>query len=152
MPAPYRGSCQCESFRFEITAEPLTAYLCHCSDCQKQSGSAYGMAIVVPKEAFKALQGETSVYRKKAASGREADCAFCPACGNRLYHDVGPVLLVKAGLLDDTRGIEPICNLWIKDKQPWVQISDDMLNYETQPADGFGALIERYQQRMAAPR
>lgn len=149
MPALYSGSCQCGACGFEIAAEPLTAYLCHCSDCQKQSGSAFGMAIVVPREAFRLRNGETQTYVKTAASGRAADCLFCRSCGNRLYHDVGPVLLVKAGLIDDTTGIEPICNLWTKDAQPWVKIAENMLNYETQPTDGFGALIERYQARVA---
>ena len=150
MPAPYRGGCQCGAYRFEITAEPLTAYVCHCSDCQKQSGSAFGMAVVVAKDALRVLQGDTASYRKTAASGREADCLFCPGCGNRLFHaGGGPVLMIKTGLLDDTTGLEPVCHLWVKDKQPWVQIPPDVLTYETQPSDGFGALIERYKARTA---
>ena len=77
MPAPYKGGCQCGAVRFEINAEPLTAYVCHCITCQKQSGSAFGMAIVVPTDAIAVLEGGTSTFIKTADSGRESDCAFC---------------------------------------------------------------------------
>ena len=88
MPAPYKGGCQCGAVRFEISAEPLTAYVCHCITCQKQSGSAFGMAIVVPTDAIAVLEGGTSTFIKTADSGRESDCVFCPKCGNRLFHHI----------------------------------------------------------------
>lgn len=150
MPAPYTGGCQCGAFRFEVTEEPLTAYVCHCSDCQKQSGSAFGMAILVANDAIKVLQGETRTYVKKADSGREAECLFCPICGNRIFHrGVGgpPMTLIKTGLLDDPSGIEPVAHFYTRNAAPWVVIPDGVLAYETQPTEGLGPVIEAYQAR-----
>ncbi|MEM8613383.1 MAG: GFA family protein [Cyanobacteria bacterium P01_H01_bin.105] len=56
MPLPYIGGCQCGQIRYEIQAEPLTLYVCHCTECQQQSSSAFGMSMSVPREAVKLLQ------------------------------------------------------------------------------------------------
>jgi len=146
MPAPYAGGCQCGAFRFEITAEPVTAYVCHCVACQKQSGSAFGMAIMVPSEAITVLKGEARTYTKTAQSGRESDCSFCPECGNRIFHrgKDAPMISVKTGLLDDASGIEPAAHLWVSEAVDWVTIPGDFLQFDTQPADGMGAVIEAY--------
>lgn len=150
MPAPYSGSCQCGAVRFEITAEPLTAYVCHCSDCRKQSGSAFGMGIVVANEAIRMLQGETKVYVKTADSGREAECHFCPQCGSRILHrgKAGPPMsIIKTGLLDDASEIVPVAHFFTRSADPWVEIPDGVLAYETQPSEGLGPVIEAYQKR-----
>ena len=147
MPAPYKGGCQCGAVRFEINAEPLTAYVCHCITCQKQSGSAFGMAIVVPTDAIAVLEGGTSTFIKTADSGRESDCVFCPKCGNRLFHHIkagAAMSMVKTGLLDDASDIIPVAHLWTSRALNWVTIPDDVLIFEGQPEVGMGSLIEAY--------
>ena len=133
MPAPYKGGCQCGAVRFEISAEPLTAYVCHCITCQKQSGSAFGMAIVVPTDAIAVLEGGTSTFIKTADSGRESDCVFCPKCGNRLFHHIkadAAMSMVKTGLLDDASDIIPVAHLWTSRALNWVTIPNDVLIFE----------------------
>ena len=147
MPAPYKGGCQCGAVRFEISAEPLTAYVCHCITCQKQSGSAFGMAIVVPTDAIAVLEGGTSTFIKIADSGRESDCVFCPKCGNRLFHHIkadAAMSMVKTGLLDDASDIIPVAHLWTSRALNWVTIPNDVLIFEGQPEVGMGSLIEAY--------
>ena len=147
MPAPYKGGCQCGAVRFEISAEPLTAYVCHCITCQKQSGSAFGMAIVVPTDAIAVLEGDTSTFIKTADSGRESDCVFCPKCGNRLFHHIkadAAMSMVKTGLLDDASDIIPVAHLWTSRALNWVTIPNDVLIFEGQPEVGMGSLIEAY--------
>jgi hypothetical protein len=147
MPAPYKGGCQCGAVRFEISAEPLTAYVCHCITCQKQSGSAFGMAIVVPTGAIAVLEGGTSTFIKTADSGRESDCVFCPKCGNRLFHHIkadAAMSMVKTGLLDDASDIIPVAHLWTSRALNWVTIPNDVLIFEGQPEVGMGSLIEAY--------
>jgi hypothetical protein len=147
MPAPYKGGCQCGAVRFEISAEPLTAYVCHCITCQKQSGSAFGMAIVVPTDAIAVLEGGTSTFIKTADSGRESDCVFCPKCGNRLFHHIkadAAMSMVKTGLLDDASDIIPVAHLWTSRALNWVTIPNDVLIFEGQPEVGMGSLIEAY--------
>jgi hypothetical protein len=85
--ATYTGGCQCRQIRYEIRAEPLTLYLCHCQECQKQSSSAFGMSLTVPRDAVVIIQGQPKAWTRKADSGREVTCLFCGDCGTRLFHE-----------------------------------------------------------------
>jgi hypothetical protein len=80
------GGCQCGEIRYVLSAAPLTLYVCHCRDCQKQSASGFGMSMPVPREAFRLVEGEPKLWRRIAASGRTVTCASCPNCGTRIYH------------------------------------------------------------------
>ena len=53
MPAPYSGGCQCGQVRYDLTGEPLHLIACHCSECQNQSGSAFGMSMIVKMDDLK---------------------------------------------------------------------------------------------------
>ncbi|MBW4535755.1 MAG: GFA family protein [Pleurocapsa minor HA4230-MV1] len=64
MTAPYTGGCQCGQIRYEIQAEPLTLYACHCKECQKQSSSAFGMSMPVPRDAVVILQGQPKQWKR----------------------------------------------------------------------------------------
>jgi hypothetical protein len=136
MSALYRGGCQCGQVRYEIHAKPLTLYLCHCKECQKQSSSAFGMSLTVPRDAVRIVQGQPKTWTRKADSGREVTCAFCDNCGTRLFHERAynpDTINVKAGTLDDTSRLHPVGNLWTSSAQPWMPLSDQTLNYEGQP-------------------
>ena len=146
MDLKYRGGCQCGQIRYEITARPLTIYACHCKQCQKQSSSAFGMSMAVPKEAFQLIQGRPKQWTRKSDSGREVSCFFCGDCGTRLFHNPSrnpKITNIKPGTLDDTSWLEPVGNLWTKQAQRWVQISDRMLNFEGQP-DSYSLLLEKW--------
>jgi hypothetical protein len=150
MPAPYRGSCQCGGIEFEINAEPLTIYVCHCNACKKQSGTSFGMAMVVAVEALSVVRGIPKTYKKKAESGRSADCDFCAECGNRLFHRLGeaaPIVLVKMGLIDNAATLSPVAHLWTRHKDDWIALPQDLLVYDQQPTDNFAEAIDFYRRR-----
>lgn len=147
MTAPYPGGCQCGQIRYEIQAEPLTLYACHCQECQKQSSSAFGMSMPVPRDAVIMLRGQPKQWKRVSDSGREVTCLFCGECGTRLFHNPArnsQITNVKPGTLDDTSWLKPAGNLWTKSSQKWVVLSEQMLNYEAQPSD-FAELFERFQ-------
>src|SRR5882757_2277952 len=99
MPAPYTGGCQCGAVRYVLTAEPIRVAACHCKECQRQSGSAFGMAMPVKKDSL------TKQVTRVADSGNEVTGVFCPECGVRIFHvlESAPDLLsLKPGTLDDT--------------------------------------------------
>jgi hypothetical protein len=147
MTAPYAGGCQCGQIRYEIRAEPLTLYACHCQECQKQSSSAFGMSMPVPRDAVVVLQGQPKQWMRVSDSGREVSCLFCDECGTRLCHNPArnsKITNVRPGTLDDTSWLNPIGNLWTRSSQKWVVMSEQMLNYETQPSD-FTQLFEKFQ-------
>ena len=85
MASPMTGGCLCGAVRYECTGEPVFALLCHCRDCQRQSGSAYAAAVRVPAASFRVTQGEPKLYVKTADSGNQVSRAFCPECGCMLF-------------------------------------------------------------------
>ncbi len=136
MTTRYTGGCQCGDVRYEITGEPRMTVACHCTDCQRQSGSAFGMTLVVPEGDFRLLHGEVKTWSWTSETDRGKLGAFCPRCGTRVYHKpewrVGTVS-VKPGTLDDTRWLEPDMHIWTSSKQPWVIIPEGVERHETNP-------------------
>jgi hypothetical protein len=109
--------------RYRLTGEPLGLAVCHCTECQRQSGSAFGMSLAVPSASFRLLSGELKTFTVSCDSGRTKRCAFCPGCGTRIHHQVlETVLSIKAGTLDDTSRLSPLAHYWTRSKQPWVPI------------------------------
>ena len=148
MPEPMTGGCQCGAVRYEITAEPLSFICCHCTECQQQAASAFGLSLYVPTEGFRIVQGETHVWQRPTDSGKRLACHFCPTCGTRVFHRSstnGGITSVKAGSLDDAAGLRPVANLWTRSAQPWVSFPDGMLTYE-KDFDEFDALVVRWRE------
>lgn len=152
MRLPLTGGCQCGAVRYEITAAPTTLYACHCSDCQRQTGSAFALSLIVPRDAVRVTQGAPAVWQRpgsQAASGTPADCLFCRDCGARLYHLPSrnrAIAVVKPGTLDDTSWLEPIGHIWTRSAQAWVRFEDGTLLYDGPPPD-FTALSAAWQAR-----
>lgn len=134
--ARWSGGCQCGAIRYEFSNEPIMLTACHCRECQRQSGSAFGLSLIVSESNFRIVNGELAVYERSAESGRTVRCTFCRDCGNRIYHQLNmgaPVVNVKAGTLDDTSALKPAVHLWTREKQPWVHIPEGALSFEAQP-------------------
>jgi hypothetical protein len=124
------GGCQCGAVRYRVGVEPLHLAICHCTECQRQSGSAFGMSLFVPAEAFRLISGTLNSFTVKCDSGRTKTCTFCAACGTRIHHQTVPTALsLKAGTLDDTSSLVPKAHYWTKRKQPWVVIPDGVKTY-----------------------
>ena len=78
------GGCQCGAIRYEVAGTPKRQVACHFTACQRQSGSAFGMTIVVNEEDFRLTKGELKTYASKSHAGRAKIGAFCPECGTRV--------------------------------------------------------------------
>jgi hypothetical protein len=118
------GGCQCGHIRYELCGEPLALAVCHCKECQRQSGSAFGMSLAVADGAFQLRSGVLKTFEVKCDSGRIKTCAFCPECGTRIYHQTNSGMSIKAGTLDETSGLKPDSHYWTMRKQSWVMIPD----------------------------
>lgn len=130
------GGCQCGAVRYQIRGEPLALGVCHCTECQRQSGSAFGMSLIVRRDDFDVVSGELRDFTRTSDSGRPMRCAFCPTCGTRIFHEpsyLQGVLNVKPGTLDDTSGLEPTLQLWTSQKQGWVVLPEGVQRFEKQP-------------------
>lgn len=125
------GGCQCGDVRYELRGEIYRLNVCHCRDCQRQSGSAFGMSLVIAPETFQLLAGELSTFEMTADSGRVKTCAFCPRCGVRIYNRTSALCSVKAGTLDDTSWFRPDANYFTRSKQEWTPLADGVPAFET---------------------
>lgn len=144
---PLHGGCQCGHIRYTIAMAPRVLYACHCTECQHQSASAFGMSMAVDRHALTVSWDLCQSWTRRGASGREVVCRCCPRCGSRLFHEPkrNPAIVnVKPGSLDDCGWIRPIGHLWTSSKQPWVQIPSESLEYSAQP-DDFSALFEAWE-------
>src|SRR5207302_1619782 len=80
------GGCQCGSIRYEISRSALEIYVCHCKECRKQAASAFGISVIVPRAAFRLTRGTPKFWSRATDAGHTLECAFCPDCGSRLWH------------------------------------------------------------------
>jgi hypothetical protein len=128
MPDQTTGGCQCGEVRYAIEGEPLEVVVCHCKECQRQSGSAFGMSLFVSGDSFHLISGNLKSFAVVCDSGRVKTCAFCETCGTRIYHRTGSNISIKAGTLDDTSLLRPTHHYWTKRKQPWVIVPGDAIS------------------------
>jgi hypothetical protein len=143
MKLPLTGGCQCGALRYEIRAEPLTLYVCHCTECQRQSAGAFGMSLMVPRPSFVYTRGTPRRFARTADSGRTIESDMCEACGVRpVNHPMAndKVSIVKPGTLDDTSWLHPIGHIWTKSAQSWVSIRTDGVIHEGHPSDVSGLI------------
>jgi hypothetical protein len=124
-PALRRGGCQCGAVRYELGGPILKIYVCHCNECRKQSASAFGISVFVPREALRLTQGTPRWWSRPTDGGRVVDCAFCPECGSRLWHQRAShadVLTVRGGSLDEPIDLGDAVHIWTSRKMSGVII------------------------------
>ena len=120
------GSCHCGFITFEADGDPGKVSLCHCTDCQASTGSAFRTNIRVPGEDFKMLSGTPTIYIKTTAdSGNPRAQAFCPRCGSPIYSTTpgdGPQAsyMVRVGTLRERGQLMPKMQNWTRSALPWV--------------------------------
>ena len=116
------GSCHCGKIRYEADIELEKVGVCHCTDCQTLSGSAFVAFVQVQKENFR-LRGEPRIYVKTAESGNRRAQAFCPDCGTRIYASAEkdpPVFNLRLGTVRQRTELRPKVQLWCRSALPWV--------------------------------
>ena len=148
---PLTGACQCGAVTYRVTAVPLTLYCCHCTECQHQSSSAFGMSCLVDRNDLAVDWSQLAVWTRPTDSGNQLNCYFCPSCGGRLFHvskgDEG-IVSVKAGSFDDRSWLAPVGHIWTASAQTWVEIPDDLLNVTHDP-DDMTPFFERWRAQTA---
>ena len=152
MKLPLTGGCQCGALRYEVRAEPLSLYVCHCTECQRQSGSGFGMSAVVPRQDFAFTKGKPRRYSRTADSGRVIDGDFCGACGVRPIHYPRAnekVAILKPGTLDDTSWLVPVGHIWTGSAQAWIPIPKGSVIHEGHP-DDLTSLMDAWRQHRAS--
>ena len=130
------GGCQCGAVRYAVPKEPLIVYVCHCSECRKQSASAFGISFTVPRSAFRLLQGTPAWWARPTASGHTLECAFCSRCGSRLWHQSTGhpnTLNIKGGSLDAPLDLGNAIHIWTASKLPGVVVPPGARTFAREP-------------------
>jgi len=139
MNIPISGSCQCGAVAYTVNAEPLFTYACHCSSCQKRTGSAFSLGIVIATAALD-LKGALTAWSRVSEQGNTNTRYSCASCGNIIYGigDSNPELAkLQAGTLEDTSAVEPEVHIWTSKKQRWLTLPARARQFETQPEDSL---------------
>jgi len=149
---PVEGGCQCGAVRYRLKASPLTVYNCHCKDCQRFSGAAWSMSMMVRDEDFEVLSGETVRYDRKASSGNVIAMNFCARCHGWIWSipTLPGIMVPRAGTLDNMDWAEPVGNIWIDSKAAWVEIDPKLLNVPKGLADRT-PLFDAWRERHSPP-
>lgn len=133
--AKVKGSCLCGDVTYESTAEPQMTAVCHCTHCQKTSGSAFSVNLAVPADSFK-MSGSPSRYEDKGTSGMPVFRTFCGKCGSAIVSEVVAfpgLMFVKAGTLDDTSWVKPGLEIWTDSAQSWVTMCPNTDKFKANP-------------------
>lgn len=143
MPAPYTGGCGCGAIRYRVTGAPLISYLCHCTECQRRTSSAFGLNMQVTDEQFVIEQGKPAVRVRTAASGNDLTLNFCGECGTPLFSDPSArpnIRVIYCGTLDDPSWVPVKLHIWADSALPWAIPDDGIERVAGQPnmADYIG--------------
>jgi hypothetical protein len=130
------GRCLCGYLSYEAEVDPDLVSICHCTDCQVLSGSAFRVTVPVTDGSFKFLSGAPKTYVKTAASGSKRALAFCPECGTSVYSkptdDKSDYFGLRVGSLRQRDELVPRVQYWCNSAQSWVGVIDDLLKFETE--------------------
>ena len=125
------GSCLCGDVSFTYKSEPGMFLMCHCTDCQKSTGSPVASIIIIPEDDF-SVNGSTSSYECEAKVTR----SFCKICGSQIYSRIESapgVVAIKTGVLDEQPNIKPNLVCWTKSKPNWFEINHPEIAFEENP-------------------
>ena len=126
------GGCSCGEVRYRLTSEPLFVHCCHCLNCQRQTGSAFVINVLIEADRVELLAGEPQVV--PVPRGSKTQRIFrCPTCQIALFsiYTRATVRFVRAGTLDDPSSIEPDVHIYTRSKVPWVQLPESTPAFET---------------------
>lgn len=117
------GQCHCGQITFEAEIDPESVGICHCTDCQTLTGSAYRITAHGPAAQFVLRSGTPRTYIKTAESGNQRAHGFCGNCGTPLYAtDVGAPRSygIRVGTLKQRRDLAPKKQIWYRSALSWV--------------------------------
>lgn len=122
------GGCHCGALRYEAEIDPDGVTVCHCTDCQSMSGTAFRTVVRVAEEDFTMLGGEPKTYVKTAESGAKREMAFCENCGAQIYGtnagDGPKIFGLRVGTIRQSRQLPPKRQIWSQSAQPWLSEID----------------------------
>ena len=118
------GGCSCGAVRYRLASEPLFVHCCHCSNCQRQTGSAFVINLLIESDRVEILAGEPQPVDTPRDDGSAQRIYRCPDCRIAVFSEYGwPELwFVRGGTLDEPSAVEPGVHIFTRSKLPWVTL------------------------------
>jgi hypothetical protein len=135
---PLDGGCSCGALRYQVTQAPVMIYNCHCTNCQKVSGGAFGVPVTILESSLVFTTGAPARINWTSDAGNPRFGWFCGACGSRICNGQATsngLLSLRAGTLDDRSWIRPVGDIWTRSAQPWVTFVEGGVRTPGQPTD-----------------
>jgi hypothetical protein len=128
MTAHLDGGCACGAVRYRLTSDPLFVHCCHCLNCQRQTGSAFVINMLIETDWGRLLAGEPEPVSVPRSGGKKQKIWRCPTCQVAVYSQYTrrQVRFVRAGTLDDPSAIAPDVHIFTRSKLPWVALPDSV--------------------------
>lgn len=128
--APYDGGCICRAVRFRMLKRPLFVHCCHCTWCQRETGSAFVLNAMIESDEVVLLSGALEAVPTPTASGAGQKIARCPSCRVAVWsHYAGggdSIRFVRVGTLDEPARLQPDVHIFTSTKAPWLALSADV--------------------------
>ena len=128
MSQPLEGGCACGAVRYRLMSDPLFVHCCHCLNCQRQTGSAFVINVLIETDRVEVLAGEPVPVDAPRDDGSTQKIWRCPTCQVAVFSQYGrpKVRFVRAGTLDDPSSVSPDVHIFTRSKLPWVTLPDSV--------------------------
>jgi hypothetical protein len=126
--APLEGGCACGAVRYRLMSNPLFVHCCHCLNCQRQTGSAFVVNVLIETDRLEILAGDPQRVAVPRAGGKKQKIWRCPTCQVAVFsqYSLRQIRFVRAGTLDDPTAVAPDVHIFTRSKLPWVTLPDSV--------------------------
>jgi len=128
MSIAFDGGCSCEEIRYRLRSEPLVVHCCHCLNCQRQTGSAFVINLLIEADRVELLEGVPEPVDAPRDDGSNQRIFRCPTCQVAVFSEYGrpQVRFVRGGTLDQPRDVTPDVHIFTKSKVGWVTLPESV--------------------------
>ena len=132
MKIPAEGGCSCGAVRYRLTSEPLFTHCCHCLNCQRQTGSAFVINLLIEADRLDLIAGDpqpVDVPRDDGSAQRIYRCANCQVA---VFSEYGrpEIKFVRGGTLDEPSQVTPDVHIYTRSKVPWIALPESVPAFE----------------------
>jgi hypothetical protein len=128
MSVPREGGCSCGVVRYRLASDPMFVHCCHCLNCQRQTGSAFVINLLIEADRVELLARDPEPVEVPRDDGSKQRIFRCPDCEVAVFSEYGrpQVLFVRGGTLDEPSGVTPDVHIFTKSKVPWVTLPESV--------------------------
>ncbi len=132
MGSPAQGGCSCGAVRYRLLSEPLFTHCCHCLNCQRQTGSAFVINLLIETDRVELVAGAPQPVDVPRDDGSTQRIFRCPTCQVAVYSQYGrpEVRFVRAGTLDDPSQVAPDVHIFTRSKLSWIALPESVPAFE----------------------